>query len=72
MIYVSDINKLVSSWIERLNDPRFTQAYKDALSDCVYDVTTLVSSVIEEETKAVQENERIIHNGVPNAKKSIA
>ena len=58
MIYLTDINRLLSVWIERMGDMRFPSAYREAVSDCVYELNSLVSSTIEEELKVIQNEQK--------------
>ncbi len=57
MIDVSDINKLISLWTDRLSDPRQPQAYKDGVSDCIYELSSLVRGVIEDEMIQLKRDE---------------
>lgn len=58
MIYISDINKLLSLWTDRMSDPRQPQAYKDGVSDCIYELSSLVRGVIEEEMIQLEKDEK--------------
>ena len=49
MIYVADLQKLMSSWQERMESPVQPSAYKDALSECIYDLNNLILRAIEDE-----------------------
>lgn len=49
MIYISDLQNLVSSWLERLGDSSQPLPYRDALNECIYDLNNLIDhSLIEE------------------------
>lgn len=41
MVNRVDVLNLLSDWEERLKDDAFSQAYKDALNDCIYELTSL-------------------------------
>lgn len=49
MIYVSDLQQLVSVWTERLGNNSQPSSYKDALSECIYELNNLISTSILEE-----------------------
>jgi hypothetical protein len=53
MIQLSDVNKLLNKWNERLNyykqfsDP-LSISYRDALEECVYELQRLVDDTLDE------------------------
>ena len=49
MIWISDIQQLVNSWQERLDSPVQPSSYKDALSECIYDLNKLINDKLIEE-----------------------
>lgn len=49
MITVSDIQQLIASWEERLDTSFQPSSYKDALSECIYELNQLITSSIDEE-----------------------
>lgn len=49
MIYITDLQFLVSSWLDRLGDPSQPLAYKDALNECIYDLNNLIDRSLTEE-----------------------
>ena len=49
MITISDLQKLQQSWQDRLDSTIQPLAYRDALSECIYDISVLINSSIEEE-----------------------
>jgi hypothetical protein len=49
MICVSDLQQLISSWQERMNKQAHPFEYKNALSECIYDLNQLINHSIEEE-----------------------
>lgn len=49
MIWISDIQQLVSNWQERLDNPSQPSSYKDALSECIYDLNCLINDKLIEE-----------------------
>ena len=52
MLYESDISNLLSQWQKRLDTKSSEQPYKDALSDCIYDLRCLVDNNHKEEALA--------------------
>lgn len=49
MIYTNDLQKLSDSWKERLSNNTQPPSYKDALSECIYELDNLICRSIEEE-----------------------
>jgi hypothetical protein len=49
MVTLTCLQKLASRWQERLDNPNQPTAYKDALSECIYDINCLINHSIEEE-----------------------
>jgi hypothetical protein len=49
MIYTNDLQKLSDSWKERLSSNTQPSSYKDALSECIYELDNLICRSIEEE-----------------------
>jgi hypothetical protein len=49
MIYTNDLQKLSDSWKERLSNNTQPLSYKDALSECIYELDNLICRSIEEE-----------------------
>ena len=49
MICVSDLQQLISSWQERMSKQAHPFEYKNALSECIYDLNQLINHSIEEE-----------------------
>lgn len=49
MITVSDMQQLLASWTERLNTSFQPSPYKDALSECIYELNQLITHSIDEE-----------------------
>lgn len=52
MLYDTDINNLLSEWNERLGLSGNSQSYKDALSECIFDLKCAVNKNFEEEALA--------------------
>lgn len=52
MLYDSDLNQLLTQWSERLGFQTAKQEYKDAVSDCIYDLKCLIDKGFEEEALA--------------------
>lgn len=49
MIYISDLQQLVSQWLERMGNPIQSFEYKNALNECVDDLNNLIEKSLEEE-----------------------
>lgn len=49
MIYISDLQQLSNSWTERLGNSAQPLPYRDALSECIYELNNLISKSIKEE-----------------------
>ena len=49
MVTVADLQQLTDSWIERLGNPTQPSSYKDALRECIYEVTNLIDKSVKEE-----------------------
>ena len=54
MIYLSDIQELISDWTDRLDNPTYPQSYRDALGECIYDLNTMIVKSVEEEMDAFE------------------
>ena len=46
MIYISDIQQLADKWTERMNNPAQSFDYRNALSECVYDLNQLINKTL--------------------------
>ena len=46
MIYISDIQQLADKWTERMNNPAQSFDYKNALSECIYDLNQLINKTL--------------------------
>lgn len=55
MIYESDLIGLTTSWKMRLQDD-YEQPYKDALNDCIYELTQLINSSLDQEMQELYYN----------------
>ena len=49
MICISDLQQLMTSWQERIDNQTYPFEYRNALSECVYDLNKLINHSIEEE-----------------------
>lgn len=49
MVYVSDLQQLISAWQERMDSPVHPSSYKDALMDCIYELNQLVNKTLLDE-----------------------
>ena len=46
MIYISDIQQLADKWTERMNNPTQSFDYRNALSECVYELNQLINKTL--------------------------
>ena len=53
MFYASDLATLVSIWVARMNNPGLPDAYRDALSDCIYEFNQFIDKGVSDETNAL-------------------
>jgi hypothetical protein len=49
MIYISDIQQLADKWTERMNNPTQSFDYKNALSECIYELNQLINKTLLDE-----------------------
>ena len=49
MIYISDIQQLANKWTERMNNPTQSFDYKNAISECIYDLNQLINKTLLDE-----------------------
>lgn len=55
MIVEKNINALLSQWKERLNKDDYSDGYKCALGECVYDLMIILDKIKEEEKANLEE-----------------
>lgn len=46
MIYINDIQQLADKWTERMNNPAQSFDYRNALSECIYDLNQLINKTL--------------------------
>lgn len=49
MVYISDLQQLISSWQKRLDSSVQPPSYKDALLDCIYELNSLIDCTLLDE-----------------------
>lgn len=49
MIYISDLQQLANKWTERMNNPTQSFDYRNALSECVYELNQLINKTLLDE-----------------------
>lgn len=49
MIYVSDLQQLISQWTDRMDNYAHPSSYKDALAECAYELSQLVNKALLDE-----------------------
>ena len=55
MITENRISNLISQWKERMSDDKFSDEYKCALGECVYDLMITLDKIKEEEKANLEE-----------------
>lgn len=55
MIAEKNINALLSQWKERLSNDKYSDEYKCALGECVYDLMITLDKIKEEEEANLEE-----------------
>lgn len=55
MIAERNISSLLSQWKERLSNESYSEEYRCALGECVYDLQELLAKIKEEEEDNLQE-----------------
>lgn len=55
MIAEKNIESLLSQWKERLSNESYSEEYRCALGECVYDLQNLLDKIKEEERANLQE-----------------
>ena len=55
MVYISDLQQLVSQWLERMSDTTQPIEYRDALNECIYEVNGLIDKSINTEANCQQQ-----------------
>ena len=64
MLYESDVVSLLSQWQDRLNEHNREQPYRDALSDCIYELNCLMDKNFAEEALAQESyDEQLMRKG---------
>lgn len=46
MIYINDVQQLADTWTERMNNPAQSFDYKNALSECIYELNQLINRTL--------------------------
>ena len=49
MIYINDVQQLADKWTERMNNPTQSFDYKNALSECIYELNQLINKTLLDE-----------------------
>jgi len=49
MIYISDLQQLANKWTERMNNPAQSFDYRNALSECIYELNQLINKTLLDE-----------------------
>lgn len=54
MFYTEDINKLISEWIERSQEDKYTDDYKKAIAECAFELQSMLDILFSQEIEARQ------------------
>lgn len=54
MVYISDLQELVSQWIERMRNTSQPVPYRDALNECVYELNSIIDKALSIEADSQQ------------------
>lgn len=49
MIYINDLQQLADKWTERMSNPTQSFDYKNALSECIYELNQLINNTLLDE-----------------------
>lgn len=49
MIYITDLQQLISGWQERVDSPVHLSSYKDGVMDCIYELNSLINKALLDE-----------------------
>lgn len=49
MIYESSCTKLISEWVERSQNQKYSDDYRKAIAECAFELECTINSLIEEE-----------------------
>ena len=60
MIYISDVQQLADKWTERMNNPAQSFEYKNALSECIYELNQLIDRTLLDEMTEEDAREYIL------------
>ena len=60
MIYINDIQQLADKWTERMDNPAQPFDYKNALSECIYELNQLVNKTLLDEMTEEDAREYIL------------
>ena len=59
MIYEGQLFNLISSWNQRAQNSTNNQSYKDGVSECAYELSSMISRIIEDEYFATAPPEEV-------------
>jgi len=55
MVYITDLQELVSQWLDRMKDVTQPEPYRDALNECIYEVNKIIERAIDTEANCQQQ-----------------
>lgn len=54
MIYINDLNNLISQWIERSQDSKHSDEYKKSMAECAFELQCIINNSFTTEIEARQ------------------
>lgn len=54
MFYTEDINKLISEWIKRSQEDKYTDDYKKAIAECAFELQCMLDILFSQECEVRQ------------------
>ena len=49
-----NFSNLLNAWTLRANDTQYNEAYREAISECIFELNTAICKDMEEEAEALQ------------------
>jgi len=62
MIYISDLQQLANKWTERMNNPAQSFDYRNAISECIYELNQLINKTLLDEMTEEDARQYILEN----------
>lgn len=46
MVYITDLQNLISQWVERVGNAAYDSPYREGLSECAYELNCLINKTL--------------------------